>query len=150
MKLVKEKKLIRLILLAFAGFWLLVGAEYWLIKKISQQSWEEKKKTEKFLYEGEANIREYALVEKIIDQQTYELKLDSGKTLVFVLDEDTFIGNALLGYNQEGEIVQTEYIPISKDELKKITLEERVAVRYWEKDLGLDERIKALEFITLE
>ncbi len=47
-KLVKKKEVARIVLLAAAGFWLLVGCEYWLIKTLSQRIRQEPPSVDQF------------------------------------------------------------------------------------------------------
>lgn len=106
---------------------------------------------EKFTYKGEKNIREHAIVEKIIkDGKTYKLLLDSGALVTMEIDTNTFIGKAWFGINSENVVTKSEFTPVTLKDLASISVGKKVSVRYLEKDIALGKNLIAQEFVMLE
>jgi len=105
---------------------------------------------EKFIFKGELRMREKGKVEKIIEQgKLYQLNLSFHGINVVEINEKTYLGRTIFGYNKEGSLLAIEYTPISFEEIEQIKPGQEVIVSFKQDELFPGKNIPLLEFILL-
>lgn len=105
----------------------------------------------KYSVMGKNYIRTDAGVLQVIQaEKSYLLKLDNGETITASLDEKTTLDQASFEIDQNDNIIQILYKPLSPQALKTLSAGERVRIAYLESSFSINREVPVTSLVIIK